>query len=57
MPGRLTPHAELLLAVVASSAHIFAAWRNPATVTCGKEKKRQRKEKENYIVRRHTGSL
>ena len=29
MPGHLTPHAELLLAMVTGSAHIFAAWRNP----------------------------
>lgn len=28
MPGRLTPHAELVLAVVTGSAHIFAPRRN-----------------------------
>lgn len=31
MPGRLAPHAELVLAVVTGSAHIFAARRNPVT--------------------------
>ena len=31
MPGHLTPHAKLLLAMVAGSADVFATWRNPAT--------------------------